>query len=174
MSEMSEGQIEGQRSSYERIKSKTSLKEILEVACSFEQSARDFYRDLAPKVSKNIRWLAEELTKEEQRHYDLLSNLAARADIAEQIKAEVRTPASNTKFSDAVHLPDLGPKPDDQAVLQYAMGREHIAMEHYRSLADSTEPGPIRELFEFLANEETQHKAELEKLYYETVHSGGV
>lgn len=171
---MIEGQIEGQKGSYERIKSKTSLKEILEVACSFEESARNFYRDLTPKVGKNIRWLAEELANEEQRHYDLLSGLAARPDIADQLKGEVRIPATNTKFSDAVHLPNLGPKPDDQAVLQYAMGREHVAMEHYRSLADSTEPGPIRELFEFLANEETQHKAELEKLYYETVHSGGV
>ena len=174
---MNEGQqsnIEGQKGSYERIKSKTSLKEILAVACSFEEAARNFYRDLTPKVSKNIRWLAEELATEEQRHYDLLSGLAAREDVAEQIKAEVRTPATNTKFSDAVHLPDLGPKPDDQAVLQYAMGREHLAMEHYRSLADSTDPGPIKELFEFLANEETQHKSELEKLYYETVHSGGV
>jgi len=166
--------IEGEQSSYERIKAKTSLKEILEVACSFEASARDFYTDLIPKVSKNFRWLAEELAKEEQGHYDLLSGLAARQDIADQIKAEVRTPASNTKFSDAVHLPDLGPKPDDQAVLQFAMGREHIAMEHYQSLAESTEDGPIKELFVFLANEETKHKAELEKLYYETVHAGGV
>ncbi|MBS1203057.1 MAG: putative Rubrerythrin [Chromatiaceae bacterium] len=166
--------IEGEQSSYERIKAKTSLKEILEVACSFEASARDFYTDLIPKVSKNFRWLAEELSKEEQGHYDLLSGLAARKDIADQIKAEVRTPASNTKFSDAVHLPDLGPKPDDQAVLQFAMGREHIAMEHYQSLAESTEDGPIKELFVFLANEETKHKAELEKLYYETVHAGGV
>jgi rubrerythrin len=174
MSEGQEKNIEGQESSYDRIKSKTSLKEILEVACSFEESARNFYRDLTPKVSKNIRWLAEELAAEEQRHYDLLSTLSARPDIAEQIKAEVHTPATNTKFSDAVHLPDLGPKPDDQAVLQYAMGREHVAMEHYRTLAESTDAGPIKELFEFLANEETQHKAELEKLYYETVHSGGV
>ena len=166
--------IEGEQSSYERIKAKTSLKEILEVACSFEASARDFYTDLIPKVSKNFRWLAEELSKEEQGHYDLLSGLAARKDIADQIRAEVRTPASNTKFSDAVHLPDLGPKPDDQAVLQFAMGREHIAMEHYQSLAESTEDGPIKELFVFLANEETKHKAELEKLYYETVHAGGV
>ena len=47
-------------------------------------------------------------------------------------------------------------------------------MEQYRSLAESTEPGPIKDLFEFLANEETKHKAELEKLYYEIVHSGGV
>jgi rubrerythrin len=59
-------------------------------------------------------------------------------------------------------------------VLQYAMGREHIAMEHYQSLADGTAPGPIRDLFVYLANEETKHKAELEKLYYEMVHSGGV
>lgn len=170
MSEM----IEGRRSSYERIRSKTSVKEILELACAFEESARDFYRDLTAKVSKNIRWLTEELAEEEQRHYDLLVALATREDLAEQVKAEVRTPATNTRFSDAVHLPDLGPEPDDQAVLQYAMGREQVAMEHYQSLAQSTEPGPIKDLFEFLANEEVQHKGELEKLYYETVYSGGV
>ena len=29
-------------------------------------------------------------------------------------------------------------------------------------------------LFEYLANEEAKHKEELEKLYYETVHAGGV
>jgi rubrerythrin len=47
-------------------------------------------------------------------------------------------------------------------------------MEQYQSLADSTAPGPIQDLFKFLAAEETQHKAELEKVYYEVVHSGGV
>jgi len=166
--------IEGQTSSYERIKSKTSLREILDVACSFEESARNFYRDLTPKVGKNVRWLVEELAVEEQQHFDLLLGLMERPDIADQIKAEVQTPANNTKFSDCIHLPDLGERPDDQAVLQYAMGREHIAMEHYRSLADSTEPGPIKDLFEFLANEETKHKSGLERIYYDTVHSGGV
>ena len=38
---------EGEKSGRERIKSKKTLKEILEVATSFEQAARDFYRDLA-------------------------------------------------------------------------------------------------------------------------------
>jgi rubrerythrin len=47
-------------------------------------------------------------------------------------------------------------------------------MSHYRSLADSTPAGPIHDLFEYLANEEAKHKEELEKLYYEVVHSGGV
>ena len=166
--------IEGTSSGYERIRSKKTLKEILEVATSFEESARNFYRDLVPKVGKNFRWLVEELAEEEQSHFDLFSELARRKDLEGQIQSLVDTPANDTKFSDCIHLPDLGEHPDDQAVLQYAMGREHIAMEHYRELAESTEPGPIKDLFVYLANEETKHKAELEKLYYETVHSGGV
>jgi rubrerythrin len=165
---------EGESSAYERIKSRKTLQEILEVAQSFEASARDFYTDLIPKVSKNFRWLVEELASEEQGHYDLFANLLGRDDIAAQIRAEVRTPVTDGKFSDAIHVPDLGNRPDDQAVLQYATSREHLAMQHYRELAESTEPGPIKELFEYLANEEAKHKEELEKLYYETVHAGGV
>lgn len=160
--------------SINRLKSKTTLAEILEVATAFERTARDFYADLAPKVQKNIRYLVQELAEEEQRHYDLFTELAARDDIGEQLKTEVERPVSDHKFSDCIHLPDLGEQPDDQAVLQYALMREHAAMEQYHSLAQSTESGPIHDLFLFLANEETKHKNELEKVYYETVHSGGV
>jgi rubrerythrin len=159
---------------YQRLKSKTSLEEILEVATEFERTARDFYSALAPKVSKQMRYLVEELAREEQQHYDLFTQLRARSDIAEQVKQSVETPASDRRFSDCIHLPELGDKPDDQAVLQYALGREHAAMEQYRSLAESSPPGPIRDLFLYLADEETQHKNELEKRYYEVVHSGGV
>jgi hypothetical protein len=83
-------------------------------------------------------------------------------DIAEQIKTEVTTPASDSGLSDCIDLPDPGNNPDYQAVLQYAMGREHAAMQQYRSLAESVEPGPIKDLFRFLADEETRHKLELE------------
>jgi len=165
---------EGESSSYDKIRSMTTLKDVLEVATSFEESARDFYTDLIPKVSKNLRWLAEELAKEEQGHYDLFANLSQRGDIAEAIQTEIERPVTDGKFANAIMTPDLGERPDDQAVLQYAMGREHLAMSHYRSLADSTEPSPIKDLFEYLANEEAKHKEELEKLYYETVHAGGV
>jgi rubrerythrin len=171
---MTDDMEEGKQSSYERIRSMTTLEDVLKVATSFEESARNFYTDLIPKVSKRFRWLVEELATEEQGHYDLFTNLAARPDIGQQIKAEVERPVTDGKFADAVMTPDLGDQPDDQSVLQYAMGREHLAMSHYRSLADSTPAGPIKELFEYLANEEAKHKEELEKLYYETVHSGGV
>lgn len=157
----------------DRLRGKTSLREILEVATHFEASARDFYTALIPKVSKRIRYLVEELAEEEQNHYRMFGALAQRADIAEQVSQEIQRTASDSQFSDCIHLPDLGDNPDDQAVLQYAMGREHAAMSHYGELATTAPEGPIRDLFRFLASEETKHKLELEKLYYETVHRGG-
>jgi len=164
---------EGHSAAYDKIASKKTLKEILEVAISFEKSARDFYAGLAPKVSKNLRYLVEELAEEEQQHFDLFRKLAESIDIETQISEQIKVPVEDHRFSDYVHLPDLGEKPDDQTVLQYAMGREDAAMKQYRELADSTEPGPAHNLFEFLANEEAEHKLELEKIYYATVYSGG-
>lgn len=156
----------------------TTLKEVLAIATSFEQSARNCYRDLAPTVSKNFRWLAielaEALAEEEQRHYDLFASLAQREDVQRSIATEIKRPDTDGSFAGAVMNPVLGDQPDDQSVLQYAMSREDLAMRHYRELATTTPPGPLQELFAFLANEEAQHKADLEKLYYETVHSGGV
>jgi len=159
---------------YNQLKQQTSLKDILAVATEFERTARDFYQDMVPKVSKKIRYLLEELAEEEQRHYDLFSELGARSDIEDQVHELVDTPVSDTRFSDCIHLPELGDNPDDQAVLQYALEREQAAMEQYTALAQMNQEGPIKSLFEFLANEETKHKVELEKLYYEIVHSGGV
>jgi len=164
---------EGMAHGMEQLRSKTTLREILEVATGFEESARNFYKDLTPKVSKRIRYLVEELAAEEQQHFDLFSALSQRADLAEQVKTEIQRTAADSKFSDCLHLPDLGPNPDDQSVLQYAMGREHAAMTHYGELAKTTPAGPIRDLFVYLASEETKHKLELEKLYYETIHRGG-
>ncbi|MCP4995139.1 MAG: ferritin family protein [Gammaproteobacteria bacterium] len=159
---------------FNKLKSQTTLKEILAVATEFERTARDFYRDLIPKVGKNIRYLVEELAEEEQQHYDLFTQLAERNDLEQLLESEIEKPVNDHKFSDCIHLPDLGKNPDDQAVLQYALMREHAAMEQYHSLAQSTKPSPIHDLFLYLAKEETKHKNELEKIYYETVHSGGV
>ncbi len=162
------------KTGYKRLKPKKTLGEILDVAIEFEMTARDFYSALVPKVSKQLRYLVEELAVEEQRHFDLFSEVRARPDLEAQIGEMVETPASDARFTDCVHLPELGDEPDDQSVLQYALGREQAAIEQYSALAETTPAGPIRDLFIFLADEETQHKNELEKIYYEVVHSGGV
>ena len=157
-----------------RLKSLTNLRDVLSVATEFERTARDFYRDLVPKVTKNIRYLVEELAAEEQQHLDLFSGLAQRADVEAVLQTEIERPVDDQKFFDFVHLPDLGERPDDQAVLQYALAREHAAMVQYAALAEATPPGPLRDTFRFLANEETKHKNELEAIYDRIVHSGGV
>lgn len=161
-------------SGFERLKSKKTIGEILEVATEFERIAYAFYAELVPKVSKRIRWLVEELVEEERQHAELFENLAVNPDVQSHIDDEIATPASDHRFSDQLHLPELGDHPDDQAILQFALGREQAAMDQYSALAETTPEGPIRNLFLYLANEETKHKQELEKVYYEVIHSGGV
>lgn len=152
----------------------TTVKEIMDTATSFEVVARDFYKALAPKVSKNIRWLVDELAEEEQGHVDLFTKLANDPKVSDVMAAKIQRPVADGKFSDCVQVPDLGENPDDQTVLQYALLRETAAMEQYTELAETAPEGPLKEAFTFLANEEAEHKEELEKIYYEVVHSGGV
>lgn len=165
---------EGHVSGKEKLQACSTLKEILDQATEFERSARDFYTALSPKVSKRIRYLVDELVIEEQAHYDLFTDLASDPHVLQQIKSEITTPASDKRFSDCIQLPDLGDNPDDQTILQFALGREQAAMDQYHSLAENTPEGPLKDVFTFLAQEETEHKNDLEKLYYEVVHSGGV
>ncbi len=162
--------IEGATTGAERLKSKQTVADILEVACSFEATARDFYRQLLGQVGERMQDLVAELAVEEQRHFDLLADLAARPDIAEHIDTLLEEPASHQRFIDASQLPDLGAYPDDQAILQYAIGREEMAYEEYNNLAEQAPPGPIKDVFRFLAREELNHKADLERLYGELVH----
>jgi rubrerythrin len=164
---------EGHSKSYKKLKDKKTLKEILDVAISFEKTARDFYAGLIPKVSKSIRYLVEELAEEEQQHFDLFTALRDSPGVQKQLDERIKTPTEDHKFSDYVHLIDLGDNPDDQAILQYALAREDAAMKQYRELADNTPEGELQDTFVFLAYEEAEHKLELEKKYYELVHSGG-
>ena len=166
--------VESHTSGKDKLQACSSLKEILQQATEFERTARDFYADLSPRVSKQIRYLVDELAVEEQAHYDLFKDLADNPEVEAQINQKIMTPPDNKRFSDCIQLPDLGDNPDDQTILQYALGREQAAMDQYHSLAENTPEGSLKDVFTFLAQEETEHKNELEKLYYEVVHSGGV
>lgn len=104
------------------------------------------YAALTPKVRKRTNWLVEELAEEEAGHFQLLTDRGARPDIADQISAEILTPASDRKISFAMLLPDPGEHPHEHTLLRYALGSGHTATEHYQSLAESTEPGSIHDL----------------------------
>jgi rubrerythrin len=159
---------------YAKLKKLQTLEEILKTAIGFEETARDFYTELCGKVGKPIRGLVQELADEEAEHYRLFSQLLDKPDIQQFINDEIQSPPNDHRFSDYLQQPDLGKNPSDQDVLLYALGREQAAMEQYSALAEVTPAGAIADLFIFLANEELEHKKELEKLYYELVHNGGV
>ncbi len=165
---------EGHKGAHARLKAMKSLEEILETAMSFEETAGAFYAALKDKVGKPLRELVGELALEEAEHYRLFKALRDNPDIAGQLSGGVQVPAEDHNFSKYILLPDLGSDPDDQAILQYALSREDAAARQYGDLAQTTPEGPVRDLFLFLAKEELEHKAELEKRYYELVHSGGV
>ncbi len=156
---------------YSQFKSSKTLEEALMTAMSVERTAHEFYTNLKSRVSKPLRDLVHELAQEEARHYKLLEVLHSRPDLQDQIAMRISAPASDHRFSDYVHLPDLGDNPDGQTILQYAMEREHAAMEQYSALAEEVPEGPIRDLFRYLAAQELSHKAELEKRYYELVYA---
>jgi len=165
---------EGHSSGYARLKQSKTLGEILDNAISFEKTARDYYQALSERLSNPLKELVEELAKEESLHYALFQEMKERDETQREITLRINTPVNDHKFSDYIHLPDLDEKPDDQSILQYAMGREHAAMEQYLALAQETPEGPIRDLFAWLAQEELEHKGELEKKYYELVYSTNV
>ena len=170
---MSDTHKEGHSSSYDILQQQKTLQDVLEVAISFERTARDFYQQMIPKVSKNIRYILQELADEEQQHYDLFQGLRDDPDVLNQLQEKIATPKEDHRFSDYVHLPKWQEPVDDQTILQYALGREDAAMKQYQSLADNAPEGALKSVFQFLAYEETEHKKELEKKYYEIVHGGG-
>jgi len=152
----------------------TTVEEVLETVAEFDREAHGFYVDLVPKVSKNIRYIVEDLARAELEHIIKIRELVRSEELAGHLKDAIKRPEADRKFSDAIQAPELGDHPDDQDVLRYALAREQVAIEEYSELAANTPPGPLHEVFSFLANEESRHKSELEALYYEIVHSGGV
>lgn len=152
----------------------TTVGEVLQHVAEFDRAAHEFYLNLAPKVSKNIRFLVEELAEAEASHIEMIEALRHHPDVEGHMRDTLARPHADRQFSDAAHTPEMGEAPDDQAVLQYALAREKIAIEEYAELAEATPPGPLHDAFQFLANEERKHKAEIEALYYRIVHSGGV
>ena len=158
----------------EKLARMTTAEEVLETVAEFSREAHSFYTDLIPRVSKNIRYLLEDLARAELAHVRMLSELVKSPDMRDHLRDAIRRPEADRRFSDAVQAPELGDNPDDQQVLQYALAREQIALEEYSELAANTAPGLLHEVFSFLANEETRQKADLEALYYEIVHRSGV
>ncbi len=164
---------EGDEGKREHLLKTESVLEVIDIAIQFELAASTFYRQLYHKVGKPLRWLVKELAEEESQHAERLKALREHPDLQQELAQNLERAVIDPRFSDAIQTPDLDELADDQAVLQYALSREQLAMEQYRLLAQESAAGAAKDLFQWLANEEVAHKGELEKRYYELVHRGG-
>ena len=145
-----------------------TLEDALRSAMAFEQNAHRFYTNVADRVHPEARSLVLELAEEERKHFELLQGLSADTDLEAVREQRVPVPATQERFDAYVAMPEFPSEAAEDAILDYAEGVERVAFEHYRYLAEQANPGPLRDLFEFLQSEEARHEAGIQSRWAET------
>lgn len=142
-----------------------STKEILDFAIGEEQSAADFYTNLAEQVnSSSIRKMFLEFSEEELQHKNKLENI--KMGSIEYLPTEDALDLGLEEI-----LVDIAPTSgmDYQDALILAMKKEKAAYMMYTRLAGVASDPAIRDLLMGLANQEANHKLRFEIEYDEHV-----
>ncbi|MEI8007208.1 MAG: ferritin family protein [Bacteroidota bacterium] len=142
-----------------------NITEILDFAIGEEQSAVDFYVQLAAQSkSQETKKIFHEFAEEEMRHK---ANLM-------KVKENGTLRMSDEKVRDlkiTEYLVDVKPSPkmDYQDALILAMKKEKAAFRMYTALAGRAEDPAVKQLLESLALEESRHKLRFEIEYDDVV-----
>lgn len=144
-----------------------SIKDILDFAIQSEQEAFEFYSSLASNaVNSEMKAVFEQFAKEEMAHKAKLLNIKNEGTFV--IKAEK---ILDLKIAD--YIIDIEPtlNMSYQDALILAMKKEKAAFKLYLNLADKATSSSIRDVFIFLAQEESKHKLRFEIEYDDLVFS---
>jgi len=142
-----------------------AVDDILDFAIENEQSAVDFYRELAEKsTTSGVRELFEEYAKEEEVHKANLEAVKA----GQRLKP-VSTQILDLKLGDYLVAVTPTADMDYQSALVLAMKREKAAFRLYTALAAKVDDEELRDLFLRLAQEEAKHKLHFEIEYDEHI-----
>jgi len=140
--------------------------EIIKFAIEKEIGAFNFYTK-ASQVAKysGARELFIDFSKEEEKHRKLLEEVTAKK-IAE-LNVEKAVP--DLKISD--YLVDVEFRPDLSYadILRMSMKMEERSIKLYTDLKETALGQEIHKLFDFLAQQEAQHKYAIEKKYDEDI-----
>ncbi len=142
-----------------------STEEILDFAIGEEQSAADFYTNMAEQVnSTSIRKMFLEFSEEELQHKNKLENLKMGS-------LEYLPTAAVVDLGLGDILVDIAPTSgiDYQDALILAMKKEKAAYQMYTRLAGAASDPAVRDLLTGLANQEANHKLRFEIEYDEHV-----
>ncbi|MGA7981517.1 MAG: hypothetical protein WCA32_15015 [Chromatiaceae bacterium] len=140
-----------------------SLAAVLETAMEFEQTTHQVYQSLGHRVPAEVRPLVLQLAAEAMTQYGHLRDLSRDEQLSDHLEHCVKRPATCADFTDFAYLPDLPDDVLDDDILEYALGIERIAFEHYGYLFDVTPEGPLEDLFAHLAKEKRRRITLLER-----------
>ena len=140
--------------------------EIIKFAIEKEIGSFQFYTR-ASQVAKysGARELFVDFAQEEEKHRKLLEGITV--EKIAQLKIEKSVP--DLKISD--YLVDVEFRPDLSYadILRMAMKMEERSLKLYTDLRESAKDKEMNRLFEFLAQQEANHKYSLEKKYDEDI-----
>lgn len=142
-----------------------TLMEIIDYAKINEDNARQFYKNAAEHAKRdNIKAFLNSLVKEEERHIKRLDELARIIETGGQIPKPhgVVKPLGYAEYLGDVKL---GEDADYQDVLKFAMSKEKEALDSYTKYSRLVDDPKAKELFEFLAEEESSHLRSFEVKY---------
>src|SRR3989338_4985183 len=129
-----------------------TVQEVLAFAKILEENSNKFYSDASKRANlSNAKKFLDELAREELWHKELISNLEKKID--------------GLSISDFVAAHELEDDADFIDILTVAMNKEKEAVKVYSTFADSLEDGNVKDLFDFLINEEKRHLRRFENDY---------
>ncbi|MBI3599797.1 MAG: ferritin family protein [Nitrospinae bacterium] len=142
-----------------------TVQEVLAFARILEETANKFYADEA-KMAKlpNAKKFLEELAKEEMGHKELIVNLEKKIEAGGDIP-KIKKKIKSLNISDFAGRDKVDDDADFIDILAVAMSREKESVKAYSTFADSLEDGKVKELFDFLINEEKRHLRRFEEDY---------
>jgi rubrerythrin len=139
----------------------SNFKEIIEFAIEREQDAIDAYGSMSEKAkTPGLKELLLDLQKEEMKHKDLLQGIT-------EVKIESLEihDVIDLKISDYLVEEPPSAEMTFQDLLIFAAKKEQSAVEMYSALAEKSKSDELKKLFEFLIEQEKNHKLMLESEY---------
>jgi rubrerythrin len=142
-----------------------TLKEIIDYAKINEDNARQFYLNAAGHAKKdNIKGFLKSLAHEEERHIAKLNELDNIIEAGGHIPKPhgIVKPLGYAQYLGHVTLDENA---DYQEVLKFAMSKEKEALDSYEKYSKLVDDQQAKDLFVFLAGEESKHLKEFEVKY---------
>ncbi|MBM4338905.1 MAG: hypothetical protein FJ110_05120 [Deltaproteobacteria bacterium] len=141
-----------------------SLEDILRFAIRKEADAATAYWIAADRANPGVKKFFEELAEEEERHRDRLEKF--------DVKKIGRMKLKETKeigISERIDDIPFGPELTYDQILRVAIKNEEKSQKLYTSTAKLVTDSNLKKLLLILAQEESTHKARLEKIYDEEI-----